>query len=428
MEELTQPMIDTIRNASERMAGSNRRAFQAEVSMRYLGGAERATETVFGWSRHTVAKGILEQQTGNVIPDQRRSGRPRTEEASPQLKLDIIELVEPDTQTDPKFQSSFKYTRLTGKAVRQKLIEHKGYRDEKLPHQSTIGRILDRLGYKMRRVRKTKPQKKIKETDAIFANVHKENAASDAREDSLRISIDTKATVKLGELSRGGKSRGKEEVKAQDKDLDVKGKMIPFGILEVLSGAFTLVFGTSRETSDFIVDSLEQWWESRKSEYGHIRQLVINLDNGPGLASNRTQFVKRMLEFADRHGLEIHLVYYPPYHSKYNPIERVWGILENHWNGTLLIDQETTVEWAKSMTWKGISPIVSVLKKTYETGVGLTKKAFKELEARLHRHGLLPKWDVVIKPVVQAVQEGIGTVDLANCLRPSGRRSWMRRA
>ncbi len=61
--------------------------------------------------------------------------------------------------------------------------------------------------------------------------------------------------------------------------------------------------------------------------YSHIRELVINLDNGPELASNRTQFIKRITEFSDRYQLAIHLVYYPPYHSKYNPVERVWGIL-----------------------------------------------------------------------------------------------------
>ena len=116
-------------------------------------------------------------------------------------------------------------------------------------------------------------------------------------------------------------------MKAQDKDLGIKEKLVPFGILEVQSGEFTIVFGTSRETSDFIVECLKLWWEDRKASHGHIRELVINLDNGPELASNRTQFIKRITEFADRCGLEIHLVYYPPYHSKYNPVERVWGIL-----------------------------------------------------------------------------------------------------
>lgn len=399
MEELTPKMIETLRTASKELTGAKRRAFQARVSQDYLGGDRRLTETVFGWSRHTVAKGLKELQTGKVIPDAQRSYKPKTEEANPQLAEDIIDLVDPHSQTDPKFQSLFKYTRVTAKAVRKMLIEHKGYTSEELPHENTIGNMLNRLGYKLRRVQKAKPQKKIKETDAIFENVHKLNDAADERDDTLRISIDTKAIIKLGELSRGGTARGKEPVKAQDKDLDVKGKLVPFGILEVLSGVLSIIFGTSRETSDFIVDCLEHWWEDRKSRYGHIRLLVINLDNGPELASTRTQFIKRIIEFADRHQLEIHLVYYPPYHSKYNPVERSWGILENHWNGTLLIDRETVIRWATTMTWKGIPPIVKVLDGVYQTGVKVVKKAFRALTERLVRNPLLPKWDVIISPV-----------------------------
>jgi transposase len=90
-----------------------------------------------------------------------------------------------------------------------------------------------------------------------------------------------------------------------------------------------------------------------------------------------------MVEFADKYNLEIVLAYYPPYHSKYNPIERVWGVLENHWSGTLLNSVETTVEWAKSMTWKGLSPVVKLLETTYEKGVTISKKMFKSIASRI---------------------------------------------
>lgn len=159
-----------------------------------------------------------------------------------------------------------------------------------------------------------------------------------------------------------------------------------------------MVFGTSRETSDFIADCLEQWWQDRREHYGHIRELVINLDNGPELASGRTQFIKRLVEFADRYDLRIRLVYYPPYHSKYNPIERCWGILENHWNAALLDSVETALNWAKTMTWKGIHPVVHLLESTYETGVRVAKKAFKQFQQRLQRSDTLPKWSVTIEP------------------------------
>ena len=398
MEELTPKMIETIRGAAKKLTGAKRRAFEAQVSLDYLGGDPQLTETVFGWSRHTVAKGLKERRTGQTIPDAPRTYKPKTEDARPQLAQDIIDLVEPDSQTDPKFQGLFKYTRLTAKAVREMLIEHKGYTSEELPHQDTIGQMLDRLGYKMRRVQKAKPKKKIKETDAIFENVHRINAESDARENSLRISIDVKAILKLGELSRRGKARGKEAVKAQDKDMDVKERLVPFGILEVVSGIFTLIFGTSRETSDFLADCLDLWWEERKEALGHIRELVINLDNGPSLASSRTQFVKRMIEFADRHGLEIHLVYYPPYHSKYNPVERCWSALERKFSGVLLNCVRFVLECAQRMTWNGKHPEIQELPGEYPLGVKLSHKEMRPWEARLERSPTLPKYDITIKP------------------------------
>nr|WP_281054664.1 transposase [Thiothrix nivea] len=113
----------------------------------------------------------------------------------------------------------------------------------------------------------------------------------------------------------------------------------------------------------------------------------------------RTQFLKRMVEFANHTGKTVHLLYYPPYHSKYNPIERCWGILEQHWNGTQLKDAETLLEWAKTMTWKGINPMVEFSRKVYEKGVTLSKKAMEAVEARLERNAALPKWDILIRPV-----------------------------
>ena len=399
MSDLTDQTIATIKSAANQLSGADRRAFQAEVTRDHLQGNSRQAERIFGWSRGTIKKGQRELETGIVTVDNCSArGRLRTEEKIESLEADIRDLVDPQSQVDPKFQSAFAYTRVTGKKIREVLIQEKGYRDEELPHPRTFQRILNRLGYRLRRVQKARPIKKIEETDAIFDNVEQANQESDQREDSLRISIDSKAHLKIGELSRGGESRGKEATKAHDHDTEVQAKLIPFGILEVMSAMLTITFGTARETSDFIVDCLELWWQDRREVYPHVRELVINLDNGPEVASNRTQFIKRMVEFADRHQLSIRLVYYPPYHSKYNPIERCWGILEMHWNGTLLSTIEKAVKWAETMTWKGLHPIVSLLDKVYEKGVTLTKKAMKPYEQRLDRSEQLPKWNVVIQP------------------------------
>lgn len=399
MHKLTDQQVATIKDAASKLTGSKRRAFQARVALDYLQGSPRRAERVFGWGRHTVELGLNELRTGIVcLGNFSARGDKKTEEKQVPLAQDLRELAESNSQQDPKFQSPFLYTRMTAKAMRQALVEQKGWTDEQLPHENTIGVILNRLGYKLRRVQKAKPLKKVRQTDAIFENVERENRASDAREDSLRISIDTKAKVDVGEFSRGGVARGQEAPRALDHDMQTKQKLVPFGILAVLGNLLTIVFGTSRETSDFIADCLQQWWDANRERYAHIRQLVINLDNGPQNSSFRTQFIKRMVEFADRNNLEIVLVYYPPYHSKYNPIERCWGILENHWNGTLLDNVTTVLNWAGTMTWKGLRPVIHLLETTYEKGVRLAKKAFQAFSQRLQRDEALPKYFVRISP------------------------------
>jgi len=287
---------------------------------------------------------------------------------------------------------------MTAKAMRQAWIDQKSWQDGQWPCANTIGNILNRLGYRVRRVHKAKPVKRVRATEAIFDHVHQENHASDGREDSLRISIDTKATLNVGAFSRGGTSRGSKAIQAWDHDMRPKEKLVPCGILEVLSGLWTIIFGTSRETSAFLVDGLQPWWNLRQDRYQPMRQLVIDLDNGPQNASWRTQFMQRLGEFADRNAVEIVLVYYPPYHSKYNPIERCWGILEEHWHGTLRETVDTVLHWARTMTWKAVRPLVQLLDKAYANGVRVAKKAFQKIEERLERHVSLPTYGIRIQP------------------------------
>jgi transposase len=290
------------------------------------------------------------------------------------------------------------YTRITAASVRKALRDEKGYSDEELPSENTVGAMLNRMGYSLKRVQKAKPLKKIKQTDEIFENVWEVNRQSDNNPESLRISADAKAKVKIGEFCRGGKSRDRKPKKGADHDMNPEMKLVPYGILNVLTGYFTIFLGTSYETSDFIADCIEMWWENNKDFYNHIKELVINLDNGPNSGGSRTQFLWRMKEFADSSGLRIRLVYYPPYHSKYNPVERCWGILEQHWNGEILNSVEKALLWAGTMTWKGIRPTVRLWKKIYEKGVRLTKKEMKRFENRIIRSKKLPKWDIVIEP------------------------------
>lgn len=400
MKKMNNEAKELVKDACQRLTGFEKRAYQADICLKYFEGNARKTERELGWGRNSVYTGLKEKETGiRCLENYQARGRKRTEDQIPGLEKDILDLAESQTQADPTLRSSLTYTRLTGKSLRKALIEEKGYSDELLPSENTLAIILDRLGYNLKRVQKSKPLKKIKEVDEIFANVREANRESDENPESLRISIDAKAKTDIGEFSRGGKSRDKEAKKAADHDMNPIAKLVPYGILNVLTGLFTVFLGTSFETSDFIADCIERWWEQNKPDYGYIKELVINLDNGPGCASSRTQFIRRMTEFSDKTGLKIRLVYYPPYHSKYNPVERCWGILEEHWNGEILNSIDKAVEWIKTMTWKGIEPVVHLCKEVYKKGIKLTKKEMKPYERRINRSDTLPKWDVCIDPL-----------------------------
>ncbi len=223
MNRLPAPQVVTLKDAARKLTGAKRRAFQAQVTLDYLEGNARRAETVFGWYRKTVDLGLHELRSGiRCVERFSARGNRKSEEKQPHLARDIRALADPESQVDPKFQSPFLYTRITAKGMRTALIEQKGWTQESLPCEKTISNLLNRLGYRLRRVQKAKPVKRIEETDAIFDKVRSENQAADQREDSLRISIDTKAKVDLGDFSRGGQARGQQSPQAWDHDLHAK--------------------------------------------------------------------------------------------------------------------------------------------------------------------------------------------------------------
>jgi len=213
----------------------------------------------------------------------------------------------------------------------------------------------------------------------------------------LRLSIDAKATVRIGPLSRNGKSR--IPVQAADHDFKPEATLTPFGVYLPDFSDFFLYMTTSKVTSDFIVDVLEAFWEAVRTRFPKVTILLINVDNGPESHSRRTQWMNRLVAFADQHQLTLQLAYYPPYHSKYNPVERVWGGLEQHWNGSLLDSIDTLLAFARTFTWRTQQPVVTFVERIYETGVKLSQKAMSQLEQRFSRLEGLEKWFVTISPI-----------------------------
>src|SRR6266403_5850956 len=171
---LSPSQIADLRLAASKMTGPKRRAFEAEMTLKYCRGTPLMAEALFGWGRQTVALGLAERRTGIICLGAQSafSGRERWEEQHPQAAQALRQLADAHAQQDPTFRTSLTYTRLTAQAALQALREQ-GYSEDQLPSPSTMAEVLNRMGFRLRKVVKAKPQKKIKETDAIFDNIKK---------------------------------------------------------------------------------------------------------------------------------------------------------------------------------------------------------------------------------------------------------------
>ena len=177
LQQITSQQIADLRLAAAQMSGAKRRAFQAEMVEKYCAGNARQAERMFGWKREAVEVGLAERRTGILCLGGQAgfSGRKRWEDQHPQAARALRALAEAQAQQDPTFRTSFAYTRLTAQAAIAAL-RAQGFAEKDVPAPSTMASILNRLGFRLRKVLKAKPQKKIAQTDAIFENLKKRHA------------------------------------------------------------------------------------------------------------------------------------------------------------------------------------------------------------------------------------------------------------
>lgn len=161
-ELLTKSQIEDLRLAASKMKGVERRSFQASIALKYCQGRARLAETVFGWGRQSIELGLAETTTGISCKglQSTNSGAKRWEEKEPIVALSLQQIAESHCQQDPTFKTSLAYTRLTAASALEQLKEQ-GFKEEQLPCASTMAQVLNRMGYRLRKVLKAKPQKKL---------------------------------------------------------------------------------------------------------------------------------------------------------------------------------------------------------------------------------------------------------------------------
>lgn len=354
-----------------------------------------ALSKIFHLSRKTIKKAIcLFKKEVKYKLDIETRGRKSLSEKYPTLKEDITKIVENHCSTDPRFKNEKQYVKLTIQEIISKLIETGKY-TEKSFKKSSIANLLNKMGYNLKKVKKTKPLKKIEETDLIFENVQNKKEKALKEETTALISIDTKDKVLLGPFSRKGKNR--IQIEAVDHEL-TNDCLIPFGILDLKTNIPYFFNFTNKPTSLDLVDCIEEFFVEQYVN-STTNKLAILLDNGPDNSGVRTIFLKGLIEISKKYNIEIELIYYPPYHSKYNPVERLWARLENIWNGYLLETKEICLSFMKNLTWKNVLSVTKLKEVKYEKGLTVSKQEMNKLENDyITRTEGIKKWSVIITP------------------------------
>lgn len=324
-------------------------------------------------------------------------GRKKVEDNFPEIKNQIKAILNDYEYADSHFKTETLFVNLSLNNLRNELIQRYGYTKENCPCKSTLLRLLTDLDYKIQKVKKTKVLDKIPETDAIFENVNEtKQFISLSNNDVAVISIDDKNRKKIGNISDNGYSWFNKKVLDHDTNFDCS--IVPFGILDLKTNETFVYCSKGSSTANFKVDCIEDYLKKKK-ETLDIKRLIIFLDNGPENSSRRTLWIKCLIDLSKKYSISIELVYYPPYHSKYNPIERYWARLQLSWSGLIINTVDKLIETINKVKWKGVYTQATLVNKEYKRGISIDKEKIRILErTHIYREDGIEKWSLVITP------------------------------
>ena len=334
----------------------------------------------------------------NLIPNKEKEtrGRKKLSVIYPNLKDDIEKIIENHKEVDSKFKTDTLFVTLDPQIIINELVEKYNYPSNFACYNSIV-KILHEMGYKYHKIPKTKIINKVPETDDIFENVYENLETITINNDNIAaISIDDKATKKIGMMSDNGMTL--EKIEALDHDTMFKYSVKPFGILDLKTNETFVTCTTNNSTAEFKVDCIEQYLINKLKKF-QLKKLIIFLDNGPENSSRRSLWLKKLTDLAVKYNIVIQLVYYPPYCSKYNKIERVWATVQMKWRRILIDSLELLINCLNEIKWNGIKMVAKLSTKVYEKGI---KVSDYDMENYVNKHIIrdeeLEKWSLVITP------------------------------
>lgn len=351
-------------------------------------------------SKNTIYKGIRELRAGDD-PGKGRirrqgGGRKRLLSLHPEWIDALKTVIEPHTAGLPQDADVIWVSMSVGQISRD--MSKNGYDVS----EYIVRQILDSMGFRHRSFIKDIAMKDVKDRDAQFKNISAIKTACEEVGLPL-ISIDTKKKELIGNFKRNGKVLSKGQPKSLDHDFATfsDGQIVPHGIYDVAKNVGYMTIGTSHDTSKFVCDNISRVWkEHLQEQYGKAHTLVIMCDGGGSNSSSHHIVKQDLMELADKLNMNLLIMHYPPYCSKFNPIEhRLFAHITRSWSGAPLLSVKDAVQRAaRTTTVKGLKVNVDINSKTYDIQRPIDDSFQKKVTQRIVFHAQLPKWNYLIKP------------------------------
>ena len=383
-----------MKNFFSALSEKDKRRYVAIESMAIGHGGDTYIADIFACSPKTISRGRneIENMTYDTGNDARirnpGGGRKTYEETFPDIIVMFKEILKNFTAGDPMNEEII-WTNLLPQEIADKIYEEYGVSVSK----TVISRLLNKYKYRRRKAQKSKPMKEVPYRNEQFENIARFRAEYEAKGWPI-ISMDTKKKEDLGNFYRDGRLYTIDAVKTWDHDFKsfATGVAIPHGIYDPAKNWAYINVGKSKDTTEFACDCLRNWWyNAGQYDYPHTPSILLQCDGGGSNMSSSYLFKEDLQKLVDEIGVEIRIAHYPPYCSKFNPIEhRLFPHVTRACQGVVFKDFDTVVDLIKKTHTKtGLTVTVDVIDKDYETGRKYSE-GFKE-NMRIIRDDHLPK-------------------------------------
>ena len=381
-----------------RLSEKEKRIYAGVEACKFRSGGIKYIAKLFSCSRNTVKLGIRELREKETIPRNRDrkagGGRKQVIEKLPDINDVFLSVLKEHTAGDP-MDEKVKWTNLTRENIAAEL-KKKGFKISR----NIVKKLLKKHGFVKRKPFKNIACGKHVDRNAQFERIAELRKSYEAAGNPV-ISVDTKKKELIGNLSRGGKIYTTETIEVFDHDFPTlaEGVAIPHTVFDTVLNKAYVTIGTSRDTSEFACDSIKEWWNRHgRLLYPDATSILMLMDGGGSNSSRHFIFKQDLQALVDELGIDIRVAHYPPYTSKWNPIEhKVFPHITRAMQGMVLSSHQITKELIEmATTKKGLTVVAWILNRVYETKRKVVA-GFKE-SMRIIFDDKLGKWNYVATP------------------------------